>query len=125
MPGPDLGIEVTVSGETATVILRGALEPAAMPLLAARLAQVLADGPRRLVLDLRGVTYMDCASARLIAGAGRHLPAGVRPAVRFPGPVVRRVLALTRLADRVDMGPASSQRCDCTAQVAGESALPA
>jgi anti-sigma B factor antagonist len=127
MPGPYLGIEVTVSGETATVILRGALEPATMPLLAGRLAQVLADGPRRLVVDLAGVTYIDCASARLIVGAGRHLPAGVRPAVRLPGPAVRRLLALTGLADHLDMGPAGGHRGDRhdRRQDAGESALPA
>jgi anti-anti-sigma factor len=110
MPGPYLGIKVTVSGETATVVLHGVLEPATMPLLARRLARVLADGPQQLVLDLAGVTFIDCASARLLAGAGRHLPAGVRPVVRSPSLVVRRVLALTGLADHVEMGPAAGGR---------------
>ena len=99
---PSLRFGVTVTMGTATVVLHGELDPVTMPLLALRLAQVLADRPQRLVLDMAGVTYIDCASARLIAGAGRHLPAGVRPAVRSPSLVTRRVLALTGLADHVD-----------------------
>jgi anti-anti-sigma factor len=95
---------VTVSAETATVAIRGELDLATMPQLSQRLAQVLADGPQRLVLDLAGVTFIDCASARLITSAGRHLPAGARPGIRLPSMVVRRVLALTDLADHLDMG---------------------
>lgn len=91
---------------TATVVLRGDLDPVTMPLLVRRLAQVLADRPRHLVLDLAGVTFLDCASARLIAGTGRHLPDGVRPAVRSPSPAARRVLELTGLADHLDTGGA-------------------
>lgn len=105
----DLAIEVTVSAATATVVIRGELDMVTMPRLARRLALVLADGPQRLVLDLADVTYIDCASARLITGTGRHLPAGVRPAIRLPSMVVRRVLALTGLADCLDIGPTGGE----------------
>ena len=107
---PDLAIEVTASAGMATVVIRGELDPVTMPLLARRLAQVLADGPQRLALDLAGVTFIDCASARLIAGAGRHLPADARPAIHFASPVVRRVLTLTGLAGHLEMGPAGGGR---------------
>jgi anti-anti-sigma factor len=102
--GPPLGIAVTVTAGTATVVLRGELDPATMPLLARRLAQILADRPQRLVLDMAAVTFIDCASARLIAATGRHLPGGVRPAVRSPSLVARRILALTGLADHLETG---------------------
>lgn len=104
-----LKAEVTVTAGTATVLLRGDLDMATMPLLARRLAQLLADHPERLVLDMAGVTFIDCASARLIAGAGRHLPGGVRPAVRSPSLVARRVLELTGLADHVDTVPPGAE----------------
>ncbi len=103
-----LGIEVTVSAGTATVVLRGELDPATRPVLARRLGQVLADGPQQLVLDLSGVTFIDCASARLITGAGRHLPTGTRPVIRFPSLVARRVLTLTGLVDHLEMRPADA-----------------
>jgi anti-sigma B factor antagonist len=96
---------VTVTAGTATVVLLGELDPVTMPLLVQRLAQVLADRPHRLVVDMAGVTFIDCATARLIAGTGRHLPDGVRPVIRSPGPVTRKVLALTGLADRLEVSP--------------------
>ena len=104
MPGPHLGIEVMVSAGTATVVLRGELSPVTMPLLARRLAQTLGSGTQRLVFDLAGVEFIDCASARLITGTGRHLPAGARPAVRSASPVVWRLLVLTGLSEHLDLG---------------------
>jgi anti-anti-sigma factor len=104
-----LWVGATVTAGTATVVLRGELDLAALPVLAGRLAQVLAGRPDRLVLDMSGVAFIDCASARLLAGAGRHLPGGVRPAVRSPSPVARRVLELTGLADHVDMVPPGTE----------------
>ena len=109
VPGPHLGIEVTVSAGTAMVVLRGELSPVTMPLLARRLAQALGCGTQRLVFDLAGVEFIDCASARLITGTGRHLPAGARPAVRAASPVARRMLALTGLADHLDLGPPGNE----------------
>ena len=97
-----------MSAGTATVVLRGELDPATRPLLARRLGQVLADEPQQLVLDLSGITFIDCASARLITGAGRHLPAGTRPVIRFPSLVARRVLTVTGLADHLEIGPADA-----------------
>jgi anti-anti-sigma regulatory factor len=46
---------------------------------------------------MAGVGFIDCAAARLIAGAGRFLPRGQRPVIRRPGPLVRRILELTGL----------------------------
>ena len=54
--------------------------------------------PRRLVLEMSGVDFIDCAAARLIASTGRFLPEGRRPVIRHPSPVLRRLLELTGLA---------------------------
>jgi anti-sigma B factor antagonist len=107
---PHLTIEVTVSAGTATVILHGELDPVTMPQLALRLARVLADEPQQLILDLADVSFIDCASARLITGTGRHLPAGARPLIRLPSLAVRRLLILTGLADHLEMVPAAGEQ---------------
>jgi anti-anti-sigma factor len=98
-----LAIAVSVTAGRATVVLHGELDPVTMPLLAWRLAHLLAGRPRHLVLDMTAVAFIDCASARLIAGTGRHLPPGARPAVRSPSPAVRQVLMLTGLAAHLDI----------------------
>ena len=86
-----------MTGGTATVVIGGELDLASLPSLAARLDRILADKPRRLVFDMTGVGFADCAAARLIASTGRSLPDGRRPVIRSPGPLVRRVLELTGL----------------------------
>jgi anti-anti-sigma factor len=87
--------EETVTGGTVTVVLRGEFDVTSEDFLSARLERIHQGRPRRLVFVTDQVGYLDCASARLIAGTGRWLPAGVKPVIRSPSPVVRRVLQLT------------------------------
>ncbi len=90
-------IEVESAPGTTTVLVRGELDLVTMPFLAAQLTLVSQLKPGRLVFDLAGTGFMDCGSARLIAGAGEWLPEGRRPVVRRPGPAVLRILKLTGL----------------------------
>lgn len=90
-------IEVDVRPEATTVLIRGELDLMALPALAEQLAVVGRDRPERLVFDLAGTHFMDCGSARLIAGSGQWLRDGRRPVIRRPGSCVRRVLGLTGL----------------------------
>lgn len=101
-PAPPMVIEAAVSAGTVTIVISGELDAATTPLLARRLAQILADGPQRLVFDMAGVGFIDCAAARLIVGTGRCLPTGRRPVIRRPSPAVRRMLELTGLAARCE-----------------------
>ena len=94
-PGMQVVIEVDVRQDTAVLTVTGDLDLITRPLLAERLSAVLGASPRRLVLDLAGAGFMDCGSARMVAGAGRFLPAGGQLIIRHPRPVVRRVLELT------------------------------
>jgi anti-anti-sigma factor len=87
--------EETVTGGTVTVVLRGEFDVTSEDFLSARLERIRQARPRRLVLVTDQVAYLDCASARLIAGTGRWLPAGVKPVIRSPSAIVRRVLQLT------------------------------
>ena len=108
-PAPPVVIEAAVSAGTATIVISGELDAATMPPLARRLAQILADRPQRLVFDMAGVGFIDCAAARLIAGTGRYLPAGRRPVIRRPSPAVRRMLELTGLAAHCETDGAPGQ----------------
>ena len=99
-----VAIEVETRPGTTTIVIKGELDLVTMPYLATRLTLALRDRPGRLVFDLSGTHFMDCGSARLIAGAGQWLPGG-RPVIRRPGPGVRRVLELTGLDAHCEIDP--------------------
>jgi anti-anti-sigma factor len=107
--GPAQGGGVTIEVETrpgvTTIVVKGELDLVTMPYLATRLTLALRDRPGQLVFDLSGTHFMDCGSARLIAGAGHRLPGGGRPVIRRPGPGVRRVLELTDLDAHCEIEP--------------------
>jgi anti-anti-sigma factor len=96
--GPSrVSVEVDVRPEAVTIVIRGELDLVTLPVLAGQLAPVCRDKPERLVFDLAGTSFMDCGSARLIAGSGSWLRGSRRPVLRHPGPEVRRILELTGL----------------------------
>ena len=107
--GPAQGGRVTIEVEArpgvTTIVVKGELDLVTMPYLSARLTLAVRDRPGRLVFDLSGTHFMDCGSARLIAGAGQRLPGGGRPVIRRPGPGVRRVLELTGLDAHCEIEP--------------------
>lgn len=90
-------VEVDMRPGAVTIAIRGELDLVTLPVLAGRLAVVSRDTPERLVFDLAGTSFLDCGSARLIAGSGSWLHGGSRPVIRHPGPGVRRILELTGL----------------------------
>jgi len=107
--GPAQGSRVTIEVEArpgvTTIVVTGELDLVTMPYLSAQLTLAVRDRPGRLVFDLSGTHFMDCGSARLIAGAGQRLPGGGRPVIRRPGPGVRRVLELTGLDAHCEIEP--------------------
>jgi anti-anti-sigma factor len=98
-----------VTARTATVVLSGEFDLTSEAFLAGRLARVRQQGPRRLIFEAARVTYLDCASARLIVGADRWLPAGVAPVIAGPSPLVRRVLRASGLSVRCELEPGGDQ----------------
>ncbi len=96
-------IEVMPGQGTTVIVVRGELDLVTMPFLAEQLTRLRRSGPGRLVFDLAGTCFMDCGSARLIAGAGRWLAHGGRPVIRNAGPGVRRVFELTGLDARCEI----------------------
>jgi anti-anti-sigma factor len=99
---------------TATVRLSGELDLAARHMLREHLAQLAEKQIERLVVDLAGVSYMDCGTAEILLDVARStLPPGVKPVFRNPQPVVRRLLEISNLIG------------ECTIEVSHRSALKA
>ena len=107
------------TGRTATLVLTGELDLMAVPALSGQLTSVLRTHPGQLVLDLAGVTFIDCAVARLIAQAGQCLAAagqgsgrtGGKPVLTGCAPAVCRLFDLTGLAGYVDLRTERAGRC--------------
>ena len=78
-----------------TVVLQGEFDVTSEDALSASLERIQQRGPSRLIFEMAAVGYLDCASARLIAGTGRWLPDGVKPVINSPSPVARRVLTVS------------------------------
>ena len=106
-----ISVRLELDGGTATVYIAGELDLTTTPELARHLEQVQARQPRRLVLDLSEVSFIDVAAARLLSGATGPQPPGATcpqppvatgprpaaapPVLRRASPEARRVLALT------------------------------
>jgi anti-sigma B factor antagonist len=89
-------------GDTAWVRPVGELDLETVPRLEAELASARAEGGRRLVLDMRRLTFMDSTGLRLVIrwdAAGRE--EGFEFAI-VPGPdIVQRVIKLTGMDDQL------------------------
>src|SRR6266480_488656 len=76
-----------------------------------QLAARAIDGrTERLVLDLAGVTFLDCAGVRALAIATRFVPRGCPVVVRSLSPTARRILELVGLdlEHLAELSPASN-----------------
>lgn len=98
-----LAIGVHHEPDEVVLVVGGDLDLASAPLLAAALAGVLRGGlVERVVLDLRGVGFMDATAVGCIARAARRLAGrGGALAVRAPSRPARRLLELCSLDELV------------------------
>jgi anti-sigma B factor antagonist len=83
------------------IMARGDIDLESAPSLCVDLLDAL-DTHREVVLDLSGVTFMDCAGLRALVHARNHADRrGARLILRRPGAPVLRLLRLTGLARRM------------------------
>ena len=94
---PVLQAAVTAEG-VVHLAIGGDLDVTAVAAVADDLAWLAEIRPTRLLIDMSGVRYLDCASARLLASLADFLPPGQRPVLSSVQPAVRRLLQLTGLA---------------------------
>ena len=78
----DLTVRTVRDGAVCTLILGGALDLLAAGEFLQHAARVLDDRVERLVLDLAGVTFLDCAGVRALAIATCFAPGGCPVIIR-------------------------------------------
>jgi anti-sigma B factor antagonist len=101
---PQLQFETTRNGTVATVRPTGELDLSGALVLEAELDR-LADEPElaAVVLDLRGLEFMDSSGLRLVVLADMQArEAGRRFTLVRGGETVHRVFEITRMSDRLD-----------------------
>ena len=84
--------------------LFGELDIAAAPQVDGALAELERDRPERIVLDLRGLTFLDSTGLRSLLGADSRARDEGRRLTLIQGPdVVQRVFSITGLDGRLDI----------------------
>lgn len=105
------------------VALRGELDLADAEEVAAALAAVAA-GPRKTVVDLADLAFIDCRGAAALARAQRLArQAGGDLLLAAPRPLVQRVFVLSRLIDAVCIH-ASVEQAIGVGEISGMAAVP-
>jgi anti-anti-sigma factor len=115
-----LNFDTTLSDGVAVVALDGELDLSGAGLLEQEIERLASDSRAgTVVLDLRGLDFLDSSGLRLVALADRRLTNAGRRLALVRGPeTVQRVFDITRMTDRLTF-------VDDPAAVAGEGAGPA
>jgi anti-sigma B factor antagonist len=99
IPG-SLQIESTARGDAIVLTMKGELELTSAPVFERELRAVEATNPRRLVIDLSGLEFMDSTGLRALLLARERAQAdGHELALRRGPRQVQRVLELTKTAE--------------------------
>jgi anti-sigma B factor antagonist len=101
---PNLEFQTTRNGTVAVVVPKGELDLSGAAVLEAELDR-LAEEPElgSVVLDLRGLEFMDSSGLRLVVLADmRAREAGRRFSLIRGGDTVHRVFEITRMSERLD-----------------------
>jgi anti-sigma B factor antagonist len=86
------------------VLLRGDLDLSTAKQAEQGIEDAERSGLKTVVIDLRGLTFMDSTGLRVIVSADKRARRANRRAVIIQGPAaVRRVFEITRLDERLDI----------------------
>ena len=95
-----LGVEV--HHDHRRLVIRGEIDMSTAPLIERQLLRFAADGQRPVVVDLRGVTFMDVTGLRVFLDANARSLAGSNRLTLIPGPeAVQRIFELTGTLDHL------------------------
>jgi anti-anti-sigma factor len=94
----------TISHDHAVVIaVTGRLDTATAPVFEARIVDLIAEGHRRIIVDLTGLAYISSAGLRVLLVAAKRLkPEGGRLLLAAPGELVGQVLGITGFSGMLD-----------------------
>ena len=93
--GGTLEVRVARDGDTATVALIGEFDLATLREARAGLEEAGKDGARRIVVDLRELSFIDSTGIAFLIAARRDDPDDRLSFVPSESPAVRRVLGIT------------------------------
>lgn len=95
----DLSVEYTVTDDDVLVmVIKGPMDVATAPGLRDSLVRLMDEGRHRLVLDLRGVDFIDSIGLGIIIGMVHRLrPHDGSLAVAAPSPQARNIFQITQL----------------------------
>ncbi|MGH3561957.1 MAG: STAS domain-containing protein [Mycobacterium sp.] len=100
---------ITVSVEhrdgIAVIVVGGEIDMNTAPALEAAVADVLAEEPAALIVQLSAVDFMGSAGLRILVAAQQQIGAGARVAVVANGPATRRPIQLTGLDETLSLYP--------------------
>jgi anti-sigma B factor antagonist len=100
----DFRVDVRTDGRAAIITVSGELDLASAPALEAELEQAGASDSELLVLDLRGLEFMDSTGLSVIVKAHQRLSEDGRSLCLIRGPQqVQRLLDLTGVAERLTL----------------------
>ena len=103
-----LTVKTVRDGSVCTLILIGDLDLSETSEFLVHAALAVDDRTERLVLDLAGVTFLDCAGVRALAVAASFAPGGGPVIIRSLSPRARRIFELLDL-DIETLQPASPE----------------
>jgi anti-sigma B factor antagonist len=100
---PNLDFQTIQDGTVTVVAPTGDLDLPGAALLEAELERIEAESSGTIVLDLRGLDFMDSSGLRLVIVADKRLRDAGRRLALVPGvPSVQRVFEITRMVERLD-----------------------
>jgi anti-anti-sigma factor len=97
MDNKSLTIKTTRDGSVCALILTGDLDLSEASGFLVQAALAVDNRTERLVLDLAGVTFLDCAGVRALAVAASFAPDGCPVIIRSLSPTARRIFELLDL----------------------------
>jgi anti-sigma B factor antagonist len=100
----DFRVEMRTEGQATVVAVTGELDLASSPELEQHLEQFYASDSELLVIDLRGLEFMDSTGLSVIVSAHQKLIDAGRRLIIVRGPQqVQRLLDLTGVAERLEL----------------------
>ncbi|MDG3013766.1 STAS domain-containing protein [Speluncibacter jeojiensis] len=96
---------VTADGEARVVAPSGEIDIVVAPGLQRDIEAVLADRPRRIVIDLSAVTFLASAGLAMLTACRHSAGSEIAFAVVADGPATARPIELTGLSDELHVYP--------------------
>ena len=101
----DLELESRASADGAAVVVRGEIDMATAPLLRDKLNELVDAGSTRIVLDCRGLDFLDSSGIGVLIAVRKRLGDDGALTLESPQAHVRKVLDLTGVSAHVEIVP--------------------